>query len=381
MTHLYDEIGVTRVVNASGSMTYLGGSLIAPEVLAKMNEAASAFVVMEELMDWAGEEIARLTGAEAGMVTTGSAGGILLSCAACRTGADPQRMKALPRAEGGKDEFVMQQAHRIGFDHAVGVAGGRIVEAGTEGTTRPEQIEAALSERTAAVLHVVLDPQPVVPLKQVVEIARARGVPVIVDAAAEVPPAQNLSAFVEAGGDLVIFSGGKDIAGPNDTGILCGRSDLIAAARAQSFPNGGIGRPLKVSKEQIIGLVFALRRFKALAEAERMERWQPQAEAIAARLVGLKGVEVDIAHPTHGARPLVIPRARLRIDEDLLGCTVGQIETELEQGQPAVAVLPEPAQATIWINPQHLQDGEEEIVARRLVEVLESKRRHGQGEA
>ena len=367
MAHLYDEIGVTRVINASGSMTYLGGSLIAPEVLEKMREAAGAFVVMEVLMDWAGQEIAALTGAEAGMVTSGSAGGILLGCAACMTGADRARMQALPHVEGG-NVFVMQKQHRIGFDHAVGVAGGRIVEVGSAVATTAADIEAAIGEDTAGVLHVVLDPQPTVGLEEVAEIAHGRGVPVIVDAAAEVPPVDNLNAFVRAGGDLVIFSGGKDIAGPNDSGILCGREDLIAAARAQAFPNGPLGRPLKVSKEQIVGLVFALKRFVGLDEGVRMARWQQMAEAMCAGLQGIDGVEVGIDFPTHGARPLVIPRARLQVDEQVLGKTVAEIEAALEKGTPAVAVLPQ--QGTIWLNPQHLEDGEEDIVVQRLGAVL-----------
>jgi L-seryl-tRNA(Ser) seleniumtransferase len=371
MAHLYDEIGVTRMINASGSMTYLGGSLIAPEVLEKMNEAATAFVVMEELMDWAGAQIARMSDTEAGMVTSGSAGAILLACAACLTGADRQRMRQLPRTEGWKNEFVMQKSHRIGFDHAVGVAGGKIVEAGDATGTTAEQLEAALSERTAAVLHVVLDPQPVVPLAQVARIAHSHGIPVIVDAAAELPPVDNLQAFAKAGGDLVLFSGGKDIAGPNDSGILCGRADLIAAARAQAFPNGGIGRPLKVSKEQIVGLVFALRRFTSIDQEERMSRWRDMAETMCARLQGIAGVAVDIAYPTHGARPLVIPRTRVRVDEAQVGRSVVQIEAALETGTPAIAVLPEPAQQIIWLNPQHLQDGELEMVVARLAAVLQ----------
>ena len=370
MTHLYDEIGVARVINASGSMTYLGGSLIAPEVLEKMNEAAGAFVVMEELMDWAGGEVARLTGAEAGMVTSGSAGGILLSCAACITGDDRQKMRQLPVVEG-KNEFVMQKHHRIGFDHAVGVAGGKIVEVGGEDGTELAQIEAALSEQTAAILHVVLDPQPTVPLQDVARLAHAHGIPVIVDAAAELPPVDNLHAFLAAGGDLVIFSGGKDISGPNDSGILCGRADLIKAARMQAFPNGPIGRPLKVSKEQIVGLVFALRRFKALDEGERMRHWQEKAEAMCAELHGIAGVEAEVALPTRGGRPLVIPRTRLRIDEQLLGCTVNEIDEQLERGTPAIAVSI--ALGEIWLNPQHLADGEEEVVVRRVAEVLKAR--------
>lgn len=368
--HLYDELGVTRVINASGSMTYLGGSLIAPEVLEKMNQAATSFVVMDELMDWAGDQIAALTGAEAAMVTTGSAGGILLAAAACLTGDDRRRMRQLPQPEGDKNEFIMQKQHRLGFDHAVGVAGGRIVEVGDDAGTRPEHIEAALSERTAAVLHVVFDPQPTVPLEEVARLAHARGVPVIVDAAAELPPVANLRAFGDQGGDLVIFSGGKDIAGPNDTGILCGRAPLIAAARAQAFPNGGIGRPLKVSKEQIVGLVFALRRFVGLDQEARMRRWQRLAEAMRDRLQGIPHVEVDIALPTAGARPLGIPRTRLRIDEGQLGRSVTQLEEILETGSPAVAVLPEAAAGILWLNPQHLEDGQEEVVAQRVAEVL-----------
>jgi L-seryl-tRNA(Ser) seleniumtransferase len=146
-------------------------------------------------------------------------------------------MRQLPVVEG-RNEFVMQKQHRIGFDHAVGVVGGKIVEVGNDEGTKVEDIEGVLSERTAAVLHVVLDPQSVVPLEQVAKMAHAKGVPVIVDAAAEVPPVGNLQAFLQAGGDLVIFSGGKDISGPNDSGILCGRGDLIAAARARVFPMG-----------------------------------------------------------------------------------------------------------------------------------------------
>lgn len=370
MAHLYDEIGVTRVLNAAGSMTYLGGSLIAPEVLEKMNEAAGSFVVMEELLDWAGAEIARLAGVEAGMVTTGSAGAIVLACAACITGDDRGRMRALPRAEGGRNEFVMQKQHRIGFDHAVGVAGGHIVEVGEAGGTRLEHIEAALNERTAAVFHVVLEPQLAAPLEEVAALAHSHGVPVVVDAAAELPPVDNLGAFHRAGGDLVIFSGGKDIAGPNDTGILCGRADLVAAARAQSFPNGGIGRPLKIGKEQVVGLIYALRRWVGLDHRERVRCWQAQAERMRDMLNEVPGVEADVAFATSGARPLIVPRTRLRLDTAIVGCTVDQLDAELEGGEPAVAVLPDAANNSIWLNPQHLEEGEEELVARRVAEVL-----------
>lgn len=367
---IYDEIGVTRVINASGSMTFLGGSLMAPEVIEAMDRAARSFVRVDELMRWAGEEIARLTGAEAGQATTGSAGGILLAAAACLTGQDREKMQRLPDTTGMKNEFVVQKLHRISFDHAVRAAGGRLVEVGSREGTQPREIEAAIGAHTAAVFHVALDPQPTVPLAAVVEIAHGRGVPVIVDAAAELPPVENLHAFIEAGADLVIFSGGKQISGPNDSGILCGREDLIRAAAMQSFPNSGIGRPLKVGKEQIVGLVFALRRFAALDHDAEMRRWRALAEAMRDRLQGIEGLVADVAFPQRGARPLCIPKTRLQLDAEKLGRSVGQVLAELDQGSPAVVVSAEPRLGVIWLNPQHLLDGEEEVVVQRVREAL-----------
>lgn len=366
---IYDEIGMRRVLNASGSMTYLGGSLIAPEVVEKMTEASRSFVVMEELLEWACNEVARLTDTEAALVTTGTAGGILLATAAVLTGTDRQKMRSLPSV-GPKIEILAQVPHRIGFDHAIGVAGGRIVEVGgSQGATRQE-LAAAIGPNTAAVFYVVLDPKPSLPLADVVEIAHDKGIPVIVDAAAELPPASNLNAFYAAGADLVLFSGGKDISGPNDTGILCGKAEWVAAARGQAFPNPGIGRPLKVSKEQLVGLVFALRRFVALDETERLARWQGMSERMRDALQDIDGVQGEVAFPTRGGRPLCIPRTRLAIDEATVGRSIGKLDDILEGGDPAVAVFADVAHSAIWLNPQHLQDGQEIAVAQRVREVL-----------
>jgi L-seryl-tRNA(Ser) seleniumtransferase len=367
---VYDEIGLRRVINASGSMTGLGGSLMAPEVVEKMAEAARSFVFMPELMAWAGGEIARLTGTEAGLVTTGTAGGILLASAACLTGMDRQRMRELPRA-GERNEFVAQTTHRIGFDHAIGVAGGRIVEVGGPQGASAAELAAAITERTAAVFYVVLDPKPALPLAEVAAIAHERNVPVIVDAAAELPPVTNLSAFFEDGADIILFSGGKEISGPNDTGILCGRRDLVQAAAAQAFPNGGIGRPMKVSKEQIVALVFALRRFASLDWEARMERWQRMAQHMVDALQGIDGVTVEVAYPQSGGRPLCIPRARLAIDASKVGRSAAEVDAALEAGEPAVSALP--IGADLWLNPQHLEDGEEDVVVQRVSEVLSAR--------
>jgi L-seryl-tRNA(Ser) seleniumtransferase len=364
---IYDEIGIPRVINAAGSMTYLGGSLIAPEVLEAMHSAAGSFVFIEDLLKWASKEIAALTSADAGLVSTGTTGGLVLATAACLTGMDRQRMRQLP-ATDGKSEVVMQKQHRISFDHAVRVAGGQIVEVGNAEKTEAADIERAINKNTAAILHVVLAPKPAVPLAQVVEIARAHNVPVLVDAAAELPPVSNLHAFLDAGADLVVFSGGKAICGPNDTGILCGRQDLIEAATAQAFPNAGIGRALKVSKEQIVGLVYALRRFAKLDFDAELRRWREVAQRMSDGLQGLECAQAEVAIATNGARPTIIPRVRVVVDAEKLGKTFEQIDVELERGQPAMAIGMQ--QHELWLNPQHLQEGEEVVAAERLRQVL-----------
>ncbi len=368
---IYTELGVTRIINASGSMTVLGGSLMAPEVVEAMDRAARAYVDMHELMAWAGDEIARLTGAEAGLVTTGTAGGMLLSAAACLTGTDRKRMAQLPDTSGMPREIVVQQGHRISFDDALRTPGGVLVEVGGEDGATAEQVNAAISDATAAAFYVVLDPLPALPLTQFAAVAHARDVPVIVDAAAEVPPLENLHRFLDEGGDLVLFSGGKHIGGPNDSGILCGRRNLVEAAAAQAFPNYGIGRPLKVSKEQIVGLVFALRRFVNLDHAAEMQRYDSMAQTMCGLLQGLNGVTADVAYPTHGARPLCIPRARVVLEPGRARHDARGILTAMRTGKPAVAIGADQRHNTLWLNPQHLLDGEETTVAERLRVLLD----------
>lgn len=368
--NIYDEIGVTRVINASGSMTVLGGSLIAPEVLDAMNRAAQSFVRMHELMDWAGRNIAQITGAEGGLVTTGAAGGMLLAAAACITGLDREKMRRLPDTSGMKNEIVLQRLHRIPFNQGLRTAGARLVEVGNEFGTKQWEIESAITENTAALFHVILDPQPTVSLEDAISIAHHHGIPLILDVAAEVPPVENLRKFVAMGADLVIFSGGKDIGGANDSGILCGRKSLIEAATLQAFPNSGIGRPLKVSKEQIVGLIFALRRYVEKDHVQDQRRWDEMTVYMCAQLQGIPGLSAEIAFPTGGPRPLCIPRVRLKMDEKALGKTVAEVVKALSQGVPSVEVYAEPVDSIIWINPQHLVSGEERIVAERMREVL-----------
>ncbi|MFN8591082.1 MAG: aminotransferase class V-fold PLP-dependent enzyme [Thermomicrobiales bacterium] len=279
---IYQEIGVRPIINGRGATTAVGGTLMHPAVSAAMADAAGAFVVLEDLNARVGERIAELTGMPAGYVTSGSAAGMALATAACITGRDPERIDRLPDTEGMANEIIVHRAHRINYDQMLRAAGGRMVEIGTPEHTEPRELEEAITDRTAAVFYVdsrhtasgALD------FPTVVAIARARNVPVIVDAASTVPPIDHLHRWGRWGADLVIFSGGKGIRGPQDSGMLAGRADLIAAARANGNPHAAIGRGMKVSKEAMAGLWRAIDIFLAtdhdaeyrahLAEAERL---------------------------------------------------------------------------------------------------------------
>ena len=287
MANVYERLGVRTIINAKGPATRLSGGVMRPGVAEAMVEASQHCVEMAELQARASEMIAEITGAEAGLVTAGAAAGLLLGAAACVTGLDAGRMNRLPDTTGMANEIVMVRSQRNFYDHMIRAVGVRLVEVGLPdryagaGVRDAEawEIADALSERTAAV-HWVAGPNARPALEQVVEVAHAAGVPVLVDAAAQLPPAANLRRFIQAGADLVVFSGGKAIGGPQASGILCGRRYLIMAAalqnldldvfyeqweppahfidktRLKGLPQHGIGRGCKVGKEEIVGAPY-----------------------------------------------------------------------------------------------------------------------------
>lgn len=392
---IYDDLGVRPVINAAGTLTRLGGSRMAPEVLAAMAEAAASFVHIDELQERAGAVIAGITGAEAGYVVAGAAAGLTLGVAACVAGLDVAAMDRLPDTTGLKDEVVVQRGHRNAYDHALRAAGVTLVEAGYlgypgAGGTFPWQLDAAITERTAAVACPILDTPGTLPLPEVAAIAHARGVPVIVDASAELPPRANLRRFVADGADLVTFSGGKAICGPQASGVLAGRRDLILSVALQhqdmdvraetwsrralladgtlaGIPHQGVGRSMKVGREEIAGLVVALRRFAAGDDAADAARWERQIAAIAARLEGLPGIAVQ----RRLGKRQPIPQLWLDLDADALGFGAYDAVNALLAGEPAVAVGEGRAEhGTLIVNPHVLADDEVEVVAARLRDVL-----------
>jgi len=326
------ELGLAPVINAAGTVTRLSGGILAPEVRAAMAEAASACFDMLEVQAAASREIVAATGAEAGIVTGGASAALLLGAAACLAGLDPVAMNALPAA-GARCEFIISRSQRNMYDRVLEVAGGCIVEVGIPDRfsgagvrdASVGEVAAAIGPRTAGVFWVA-QPWSEPSLAEVVRVAHAAGVPVLVDAAAQLPPIANLSGFLEAGADLVAFSGGKAIGGPQASGILAGRRPLVASALLQMLdldvpdaqfrlppefavnaalpflPRHGIGRSCKAGKEEVVGLLVALRRFLAEGDAARQARMLARLRAVGA---AMGEVPAEIAD---GPTPLLLLR-------------------------------------------------------------------------
>ena len=365
----YRRLGVSPIINASGSVTRLGGTRTRPEVLEQMAHTARVMVNIDELNQKAGEEIARLTGAEAGMVCSGAAGGLLLQAAACIAGSDPVKMRRLPDTEGMRNEIIIQTMHRFPYDQAYRAAGARLVEIGNYLFSHPWELEGAINERTAAVAYLCapFSSRRVMPLDQVCEIAHARDVPVIVDAASMLPPRRNLYRFLRDGADMVVFSGGKGMRGPQGTGILCGRRDLIEAAAANGSPAQFLGRPMKVAKEEIVGLVTALGMFVEEDEAAEMAHYQALGQRVVDALVETPGLLVSVQHD---GVDHMIPTAVLKFGQAWQGSPPDQVATVMEQGDPPIYLQRLGPPDQLGVDPLNLTEAETETVIRRLREAL-----------
>ena len=366
----YSELGITPVINANATLTRLGGSLMPPEVMAAMAEAAKVFVDLPELQRRVGNRIALLTQNEACYVSSGAAGGIVVAIAACITRTDMAAIHQLPDLSGLQNEVIVHKSHRNGYDHAVRQVGVKLVEIGYAGSAFDWQLEAAINENTAAIIWFqgLMSGPGDVPLARVIEIAHARGIPVLVDAAAQLPPLENLWKFTQMGADAAIFSGGKDLRGPQSSGLVLGKQWLVDACALNGNPNHSIGRPLKVGKEEMLGLLAAIERYLALDHEARLS----QAEEIVAgwcnELNQLNGVQAQRSFPSEAGQPM--PRAQVHINAQRVGHSRDAIVQGLLNGNPAISVAIGPHD-TLYLNPMTLEDGEEEIVLARLVEEIQ----------
>jgi len=364
---VYARLGVRPIVNARGMNTMASGSLMPKPVLDAMTEAAGAFVDMAELNARAGEHIARLVGVEGAHVTSGSAGGLLLAAAACIAGDDPEGIARLPDTTGMRNEIVIQRCDRIQYDQALRMAGAVLVEAGEADACAPQAIESAIGPHTAALIYIVspgLAERGVGP-ERMARIAHAHGLPLIVDAASTLPPVAHLRRWTETGADLVILSGGKGIRGPQNTGLLLGRADLIRAAAANGSPNSAVGRPCKVSKEAIIGLVVAIELFFQEDHDAEWVRHLDEARRIRAAVDGLPGVKVRLEED-RGV--YTAPTLLLGIDPGVAGLTPDGVMQSLRRGDPPIMVRV--SRGELLVDPHCLRGDEASLVARRLREEL-----------
>jgi D-glucosaminate-6-phosphate ammonia-lyase len=368
---IYRRMGVRTIINGSGASTNVGGSLMRPETAAAMVEASQAFIVLEELNAKVGEKIADVTGAEAGLVTCGSWAAMGLAAAACIAGSDPQKIAQLPDSTGMANEIVLHRGHRLAYDQAYRVGGAKLIEIGVPYATQPWELERAITERTAAVAyHDSPNTGPgTLPFAAVVEIAHAKGVPVIVDAASTLPPADHLRRWIRWGADLVIYSGGKGIRGPQDSGLLAGRADLIAAAALNGPPHAAVGRGFKVTKEAMAGLWVALDQFlETDHEAERQVHID-QGNAIKEALTARGDCKIQLSGDDWDEWPAPVLRFWPREGS----WNPSGVQRALLAGDPAISINVE--RGGLMINTHCIQQGEVDIMIDRLLAELDASAR------
>lgn len=363
--NIYDELGIKTVIHAAGTKSSVGGSRMSSEVISAIAEASKKFASISEVNRKIGEYIAQITGAEAGMVTSGAASGVVLSMAACMTGTDLNKVRRLPNSQGMKNQLIMQKIHKGSYSHMYTFPGVDIVEIGDINDCVIEELDGAYTDDTAAVAY-LLGPrisQTGLTLKQVVDSAHKKQIPVIVDSAAMLPPKSNLSKYIKEGADMVVFSGGKLIHGPQATGLLFGKKDLIEAAFANSNPNHSIGRPHKVSKEDMIGLYVALKIFMESDEELMLRKFKDRLSPVVELLSEIDGVKIEVIHDGVNYH---VPVVAITFDKSLINIKGSDFPKIMLENSPAIFMQYFKELGHLVVNPISLQDGEAEIVAREL---------------
>jgi L-seryl-tRNA(Ser) seleniumtransferase len=376
----YKGLGVRTLVNARGTWTYLSASLELPEVKQAQLEAAKHYVDVIELQHAVGRRLAELSGAESGMVTSGAAGAMASATAGCIAGTDPEKIWQLPDTTGMKDQVVMFGG-RSAFDSAIRLAGAKLVVTHTH-----EELQNALNDQTAMVYTTALGDR----LKEALDITKRAGVPLLMDDAAGIPPISNLRLYSQMGCDLYTFSGGKGLLGPQCSGLLLGRKDLIEAALANTSPwEGAVCRPMKVGKEEIMGRLAAVEAWLRMDPDALYRKWDARVKRIAKLVETVPGVKADIYVPKGGNR---YPTLRVIWDQEAWKFSVQDCARKLSEGEPRIEVLTASnpsgvlarlkkdfmeasAENHLDIVSMSLQPGEDIIIGRRLREVLTAARK------
>jgi L-seryl-tRNA(Ser) seleniumtransferase len=350
--------GIRPLLSCRGHTTIYGGSLMPPEVLRAMAEANDQFVDMYELNQAAGRRIAEVMKSESALVTAGSFSAMLLGAAACLTGTDQARIEALPHPDWPKRECLIPKGHRVVYDRAYRAAGATIIEVDGK-----EQLTNAISDRTALIAGLASTERSnkpgVVTVKELVEIGKKAGVPVLIDAASEIPPVSSLTRYTTMGTDLVVISGGKGLLGPQSAGILAGRKDLIEAAALNHSPNANIGRGMKVGKEEIVGLITALNRYVELDHDDVHETWNKKARYLVDQLQGIPGL-----NPVYRINGYGFGEMRLTWDRNVIPLGGLEVFRLLMSGEPRILYYEDEEGGTFQT--RCMKDGDEITAARRL---------------
>jgi L-seryl-tRNA(Ser) seleniumtransferase len=358
----FAELGIRPFINAAGTFTVMTASLMRPEVMDAINYASKQFVMLDDLHDRVGERLATLLRCEGAMVTAGAASALTLGTAAVLTGTDQEKVKSLPDLTGMKSEVIIQKSHRFGYDRAVRNCGIRFVEVETA-----DELEGAITPNTAMMLF-YNNNNSVGQIRdeEFARLGRTHGVPTLNDCAADVPPVENLWKYTGMGFDLVAFSGGKGIRGPQSAGLLLGRKDLIAAARLNGPPNSDtIGRGMKVNKEELLGMLAAIETYLKIDHDQERREFERRAEAIRAAAASVPGVQAEVFVPEVANH---VPHVRVSWDEAGKGLTADQVMKAMIDGTPSIGVRKD--DKGLFVGVWMLQPGEDAIVARRLREVL-----------
>jgi L-seryl-tRNA(Ser) seleniumtransferase len=361
----FRELGIRPFINAAGTYTAMTSSLMPREVVEAINYASEHYVMLDELHDRVGERIAAMIGCEAAMVTSGAASALTLATAAVLTGNDRQKILTLPNLDGMKSEVIVQKSHRFGYDHAVRNCGVRLVEVETR-----DDLERAINGNTAMMLFYNANNYVGrIQDEEFAQLGKKHAIPTLNDAAADVPPVDNLRKYTRIGFDLVAFSGGKGIRGPQSAGLLLGRKDLIAAARLNGPPNSDtVGRGMKVNKEEILGMFVALDLYLKKNHDEERRDFDSRADTIRKSAASLAGVEAEIFVPQVANH---VPHIRISWDAAAKGVTAADAVRALRDGEPSIGARAEAGSLVIgvWM----MRPGEDKIVARRLRQVIERK--------
>lgn len=368
---IYRELGAQPVINAIGSVTMLGGSTPLPEVKEAMERADDAYVPLMELEQKAGEAVARMTDVPAAYITSGAGSALTLATAAFMAGDDDSKIQQLPDTTGMKNEILIQKRQRYWYDRCLQLAGARLVEFGSdEGTTR-EDLEKAIGPNTAAVHYYAIEQAPdpeALSLEDTLDIARAKGIPVMVDSAGQIYPLENLGKYVRMGADFQCIAA-KYMGAPQSTGLALGTEEMIRKLGLQSFVSyegrrvRGIGRPQKIDRQEMVGAVAAVRHWVTVNHEERLADAERKTRTIIAPLQGIPGVKVQFIDNVIGHMPYGLD---LEVDENVTGISAFDVVDRLKSGDPPIWTRVREGESWITIHVFGLREGEDQVVGERI---------------